>query len=53
MSAPVSAPVTELVSEVGRMRGMFFMSHHPWIGVVVLIVLVGLVLVLNQRNQRR
>jgi len=37
---------------VGRMRGFFFLSHHPWIGVLVLLVLVALVLWVNQRNQR-
>ena len=42
-----------MISGVGRMRGMFFLGNHPWIGVVVLIVLVALILYLNQRNQRR
>ena len=41
-----------VISGVGRMRGMFFLSHHPWVGVVLLVVLVALVLYLNQRNQR-
>jgi hypothetical protein len=36
---------------VGRMRGMFYLSHHPWVGVVVLLVVVALVLYV-QRNQR-
>jgi hypothetical protein len=33
------------------MRGMFYLSHHPWVGVVVLLVVVALVLYV-QRNQR-
>ncbi len=37
---------------VGRMRGVFFLSHHPWVGVVVLAVLVVLVLYLNQRKDQ-
>ena len=41
-----------VISGVGRMRGMFFLSHHPWVGVALLVVLVALVLYLNQRNQR-
>ena len=41
-----------VISGVGRMRGMFFLSHHPWVGVVLLVVLVALVLYLKQRNQR-
>jgi hypothetical protein len=41
--------VTDLV---GRTRGLFFLSHHPWIGVVVLLVVGALVLYV-QRNQRR
>ena len=37
---------------VGRMRGMFFLSHHPWVAVVLLLVVVALVLYVNNRNQR-
>lgn len=37
---------------VGRMRGMFFLSNHPWVAVVLLIVVVALVLYFNNRNQR-
>ncbi len=37
---------------VGRMRGMFFLSHHPWVAVVLLVVVVALVLYSNNRNQR-
>lgn len=37
---------------VGRMRGMFFLSHHPWVAVVLLVVVVALVLYFNNRNQR-
>lgn len=36
---------------VGRMRGAFFLSHHPWIGVVVLAIAVATVLYLNRRQQ--
>jgi hypothetical protein len=40
-----------VTSLVGRTRGLFFFSHHPWIGVVVLVVLIGLALYMN-RNRR-
>lgn len=42
--------VTGLTGMVGRTRGLFFLSHHPWIGVLVLAVLVGLVLYVNRRR---
>ena len=38
---------------VGRMRGMFYLSHHPWVGVVVLVAIVLVVLYLNNRDDRR
>ena len=37
---------------VGRMRGMFFLSRHPWVTVVLLVVVVAVVLYLNNRHQR-
>ena len=37
---------------VGRMRGMFFLSHHPWVAVVLLVVVVALVLYYNNLHQR-
>ena len=37
---------------VGRMRGMFFLSHHPWVAVVLLVIVVAVVMYLNNRNQR-
>jgi hypothetical protein len=36
---------------VGRMRGMFFLSHHPWVGVVVLAILVAVVLATNKSRR--
>ncbi len=38
---------------VGRMRGMFYLSHHPWVAIVVLLVVVGLVLYVQRDNDRR
>jgi hypothetical protein len=40
-----------LAAAVGRPRGLFFMSHHPWVAVVVLAVIVALVI--YQSRQRR
>lgn len=38
---------------VGRARGLFFLSHHPWVGLVVLLVVVALVLYVNHQQNRR
>jgi hypothetical protein len=34
------------------MRGMFFLSHHPWVAVVLLVVVVALVLYVDNRDER-
>jgi hypothetical protein len=40
-----------VIALIGRTRGFFFLSHHPWIGVLVLVLLILLVLYL-QRGRR-
>lgn len=46
---PYRRGVTHLVSLRGA-RGVFFLSHHPWIAVVLIAVVVGLVYYQNQRK---
>jgi hypothetical protein len=38
---------------VGRTRGMFYLSHLPWVAVLLLVLLVLLVLYLKNQNERR
>jgi len=33
------------------MRGMFFLSNHPWVAVIVIAVIVGLLYHQNQRKR--
>jgi len=36
---------------VGRTRGFFFLSHHPWVGVVILVAIIALVLYVQRRDR--
>ena len=41
--------MTELVP-LRSLRGMFFLSHHPWAAVLVLAIVVAVVLVQQRRR---
>ena len=53
IARPAPATVEGMV-ELGRFRGtggLFFFSHHPWAGVVVLAIVIALVMY-QGRNRR-